>query len=271
MQLGKWKTAWLVAVSVQALCTSVLAAPAIYTVEDAVNIGAKIEYSYTDGSLYEVYTQVGHASEIILHTDEKVTNIIAGDTSRWLVETAQIGSTVHVFVKPKAAGISTNFILTTNQRAYHLKLIADPGTYNPIVCWRYPEDVYRGEPVKSSEEKAYEEIFTEKRKGETIVKVMNHSYELQGSDKAEKSLYPLQVFDDGVRTYIQMPKSNKYDLPVLYHVNDKEKRKLTLVNYRIRHGYFIADRVFDHARLQYSAKEYVDILPKKIEKEIGDF
>ena len=122
-----------------------------------------------------------------------------------------------------------------------------------------------------TEEKAYEEIFTEKRKGETLVKVMNHGYELHGSDEAEKNLYPLQVFDDGVRTYIQIPKSNKYDLPVLYHVNDKEKQKLTLVNYRIRYGYFIADRVFDHARLQYSAKEYVDILPKKTAAEARDF
>jgi type IV secretion system protein VirB9 len=271
MQLGKWKTAWIVAAAMQAMSTTVLAAQALYTVEDAVGIGAKIEYPYTDGSLYEVYTQVGHASEIILHTDEKVTDIIAGDTSRWLVETAQIGGTVHVFVKPKATGISTNFILTTNQRAYHLKLLADPGTYNPMVCWRYPEDVYQAESAKSSEEKAYEEIFTEKRKGETLVKVMNHGYELHGSDEAEKNLYPLQVFDDGVRTYIQIPKSNKYDLPVLYHVNDKEKQKLTLVNYRIRYGYFIADRVFDHARLQYSAKEYVDILPKKTAAEARDF
>ena len=38
---------------------------------------------------------------------------------------------------------------------------------------------------------------------------------------------------------------------------------MTLVNYRVRHGYIIADRVFDHARLKYSDREYVDILPKK--------
>ena len=72
MQLGKWKTAWIVAAAMQAMSTTVLAAQALYTVEDAVSIGAKIEYPYTDGSLYEVYTQVGHASEIILHTDERL-------------------------------------------------------------------------------------------------------------------------------------------------------------------------------------------------------
>lgn len=37
--------------------------------------------------------------------------------------------------------------------------------------------------------------------------------------------------------------------------------KLTLVNYRIRDGYIIADRVFTKARLCYTSKSYVDITP----------
>ena len=68
--------------------------------------------------------------------------------------------------------------------------------------------------------------------------------------------------DDGVRTYIEMPK-NRYDLPVLYNVDDMDDEKLTLVNYRIKGKYYIADRVFNHARLQYTSKLYVDIYPKE--------
>ena len=85
----------------------------------------------------------------------------------------------------------------------------------------------------------------------------------RGSKKADTALFPLKVFDDGTRTYIQMPKSNKYDLPVLYNVENIDKEKLTLVNYRIHGAYFIADRVFTHARLYYSSSVYVDLYPKK--------
>lgn len=90
-----------------------------------------------------------------------------------------------------------------------------------------------------------------------------HLYRLEGSKQASKELFPLQIFDDGTRTYIEMPQNNKYDLPVLYNVDDAEKKgKLTLVNYRMHGAYFIADRVFAHARLYYSHKVYVDIYPK---------
>ena len=49
-----------------------------------------------------------------------------------------------------------------------------------------------------------------------------------------------------------MPQSNKYDLPVLYNVD--YENKMTLVNYRIKNGYIIADRVFRKARLCYTPK-----------------
>ena len=65
-----------------------------------------------------------------------------------------------------------------------------------------------------------------------------------------------------------MPKSNKYDLPTRYLVEDGNK--LSLVNYRVRGQYFIADRVFEKARLKYSSTRYIDIVPKKVEGVISE-
>ena len=90
---------------------------------------------------------------------------------------------------------------------------------------------------------------------------MNYKYETKANNKKlAREICPKKIFDDGVRTYIEMPK-NRYDLPVLYNVMDDEK--LTLVNYRIKGKYHTADRVFNHARLQYTSKLYVDIYPVK--------
>lgn len=241
---------------------------AFYTTEDAYVSAAKLMYDYNEGSVYQVYVQLGHVTDIILHPNEKLVGVLAGDTERWNMDTANVDHTVHVYLKPKFSDISTNFIINTEKRSYRL-LVLSKDTYNPVISWDYPEEMYRKlastEVYENHEEKEFLDIFTEKIDGRYIAKTMNYSYETKGSKKADKALFPLKVFDDGTRTYIQMPKSNQYDLPVLYNVENTDKEKLTLVNYRIHGTYFIADRVFTHARLYYSATVYVDLYPKKAE------
>ncbi|WP_019554938.1 TrbG/VirB9 family P-type conjugative transfer protein [Propionispira raffinosivorans] len=241
---------------------------AFYATEDAYVSASKLLYDYNEGSVYQVYSELGHVTDIVLHQNEKLVGVLAGDTERWSIETAEVANIVHVYVKPKFADISTNFIINTDKRSYRL-LVSSTDTYNPVIAWDYPEEMYRkvasAAVYKNREEKTFLDIFTEKIGDRYVAKTMNYFYETKGSKKANMALFPLKVFDDGTRTYIQMPKSNKYDLPVLYNVEDIDKEKLTLVNYRIHGAYFIADRVFMHARLHYSANVYVDIYPKKVE------
>jgi len=241
---------------------------AFYATEDACVYASKLLYDYNEGSVYQVYSELGHVTDIVLHQNEKLVGVLAGDTERWSIETAEVSNIVHVYVKPKFSDISTNFIINTDKRSYRL-LVSSTDTYNPVIAWDYPEEMYRkvasATVYKNREEKEFLDIFIEKIGDRYVAKTMNYSYETKGSKKANMELFPLKVFDDGTRTYIQMPKSNKYDLPVLYNVEDIDKEKLTLVNYRIHGAYFIADRVFMHARLHYSANVYVDIYPKKVE------
>lgn len=257
------------------LCASspAFAAQGFYSVEEGTWQESRLVYPYYEGSVYQVYTQMGHVTDIELRPGEEIQGVLAGETVRWGIDTAMVGGVSHVYVKPKSGNISTDFIINTNQRSYRL-LVSATGSYHPVVKWNYPADSARKlkklREERSPEEKEWNEIFMENRGGQFVPKMMNYSYETKGSRKADKALYPLRIFDDGTRTYIEMPKSNKYDLPVLYNVDDVEKKgKLTLVNYRMHGAYFIADRVFTHARLYYSHKVYVDIFPRK-EKTGGD-
>ena len=238
---------------------SVAAAP-IHTMGEAQPTESRLEYQYSSDGVYEVFARKGYVIDIILKAGEQLRGVIAGDTVRWMVETARIGNTPHVFIKPTADAVTTNFVIYTDSRAYHL-LLSEHMNDTPIICWQYPEDVQRAEITP--EQEAFDEIFMERMDGHYVYKILHRDYTFKGSKRADKELFPLEVFDDGTRTYIKLGTGNKYDLPVLYRVDDKNKGKLTLVNYRIRHGYIIADRVFDHARLKYSAREYVDIVPKK--------
>jgi hypothetical protein len=47
---------------------------------------------------------------------------------------------VHVLVKPFAAGLSTNLVITTDRRSYHLQLNSTPATAMAALSWTYPAD-----------------------------------------------------------------------------------------------------------------------------------
>lgn len=257
----KVKNAFLIVGAASFAAMPLTASASIHTTAEAWHTESRLEYIYNYDGVYEVFARKGYVVDITLKAGEEISGVIAGDTARWMIETAVIGSTPHVFIKPIVDGVTTNFVIYTQSRAYHL-LLSEREDYTPIICWNYPENVYPSVEV-TPEQEVFNEIFTEQVDGRSVYKALHRDYEFKGSKRADEGLFPLEVFDDGTRTYIKLGKGNKYDLPVLYRVEDKNKGKLALVNYRVRHGYIIADRVFDHARLKYSDREYIDILPKK--------
>lgn len=237
-----------------------------YMTSDGDCTAAKVVYEYKPDSLFNVNVQMGFISDIQLKAGEKVINIDAGDTKRWLIDQATVGGTAHVYIKPLAPGIQTNMIINTEQHSYRLYLVSVSENYTPIVQFVFPEEssfrklVEKPLPWKNKEEKNYYDVYmTQTKSGQYVEKKINKKYKVKKHGQLETSLYPSAIFDDGIHTYIQMPRSNKYDLPTLYNVDDSNK--LTLVNYRVKNGYIIADRVFRKARLCYSTKTYLDIMP----------
>ena len=154
-------------------------------------------------------------------------------------------------------------IINTDAHSYRLYLVSVSENYTPIVQFSFPDESFRKAlaaplPWKNKEEKKYFDIYTVKKGNTYVPKDINRKYEIHKHGSLDVSVLPSEIFDDGIHTYINMPKSNKYDQPTLYNVQDG---KLTLVNYRICDGYIIADRVFTKARLCYTSKSYVDITP----------
>lgn len=230
-------------------------ANAIYTSNDAKQFNSELNYSYYDNSIYTVDTKVGNVTDIKLGSGENFINAIAGDTKQWLIDKAKIGSTTHVYIKPLADNIATNLIINTDVHSYHF-IVRTSTVYNPIISFDFNNEI----KLKQYQQKLQLNKTKALHNENIEIRPLNNKYTLKGSKKMDISLYPVKVYDDGVKTYIQMPE-NRYDLPVLYNVDDNDKKKLTLVNYRIKGKLYIADKVFAHARLQYSSKLYVDIYP----------
>ena len=240
----------------------------LYNTWDGSKNASKITYEYKPDSLFEVHTKVGYVTDLKLKPGENITYMAAGDTSRWLIDKSTVAGVTHVYIKPIAKGIMTNLIINTSSHSYRL-LIDEGSGFSAIVEFSFPKEEMQKQLLKpmplTKEEKTFNDIFTTKDKyGRRSLKKINRHYKVKKHGRFDDDILPEEIFDDGTRTYFKMPQSNKYDLPTLYLVDDSGK--LSLVNYRTRSDYFVADRVFTKARLKYSNKKWIDVTPVKPEE-----
>lgn len=232
-----------------------------YTLNEAKADGAASVYDYYPNAMYDVNVTTKRITDIALQPGEQVTYVAAGDTVNWLLDMSTVGSTPHIYVKPLKENIVTNLIINTNKYSYRFVLHSG-NTYTKIVSFNYPEEVRQAmmkeqaRPVfESKEEKLFIDTHTDTDKnGLMVAKKTNSQYKFKNK-KVDKTLVPTEMYDDGKKTYIKIPATNQYNFPTLYLMDDGQ---MTLVNYRVQGNYLVADRVFQHGRLKYSANAYID-------------
>ena len=213
--------------------------------------GAKTIFNFQDGALYEVTSSVDHVTDIALKPGETLTTPpTAGDTVRWNLSVMQSGSEpskqTHIIVKPLDEDIETNLIITTDENVYQIKL-ASTDFHMPSVSWNYPSDAA----------KSFDEALKKENSQERTVSPENlrFSYSIKGCDCDWK---PIRVFDDGEKTFIQMPKSLRVtEAPALFLTDDDSEPML--VNYRVKGDLYIVDRLFKEAELRVGPKRGIKI------------
>jgi P-type conjugative transfer protein TrbG len=200
------------------------------------------------------------ACDVELEAGEVVHGVALGDTERWISSPLYSGDpeslVPHVVVKPRDYGISTNIIVTTTRRTYHLNLVApakgkgDDGAYQRRVRFYYPGDV-----VQQWSDAAQVESARAARRGEATVAslsgavnpgAMNFDYDLSGSRFVR--FRPTTVFDDGHHTYIQLPAgAAASDAPAF--LARTESGEEAILNYRMNGSWIIVDGLFEHGEL----------------------
>lgn len=191
--------------------------------------------------------------DVALQPGELVNSINLGDTARWLVEPAITGSgpdeVQHLIIKPLDVGLETSLFVTTNRRSYHLRLRSHRTQYMPQVSFTYPDEALaKWETMRNREAKERQE----KTIPETGEYLGNLSFDYEVSGKAPWK--PLRVYNDGVKTIIQMPSSMaQTEAPTLLVVRKEgswfSDDETVLVNYRVQNDRYIVDAVFDKAIL----------------------
>lgn len=199
--------------------------------------------------------------DIELQEGEKIVGKpLIGDSARWETQPALSGSgphmTTHIIVKPFESNLSTTLIVLTTKRTYHIKLVSSEKNWTPRVGFSYPEDIDRQWQIYHAEASAQAEKKTMNETRQNI-DVLNFDYDISG----DAPWKPVRVYNDGLKTYIQMPETMKHtEAPALLLLgSDGEKQ---IVNYRLKGDRYIVDRLFSKAILIAgvgSSQEKVDI------------
>lgn len=230
---------------------------------DAANTAARIEptraaylnavqiFPFSDGALYQVYAAPGEITDIALETGEQLVGsgpVAAGDTVRWVIGNTESGSgaskRAHILLKPTQAGLTTNLVINTDRRTYHLELRAVEKTYMASVSWSYPLDqliVIKGQNKVAEMEAPLAAGID--------VTMLNFRYQLEGDNPAWR---PVRAFDDGRQVFIAFPSGiAQGEMPPLWIIGPQGDGQL--VNYRVRGTYMIVDRLFAAAELRLGA------------------
>ena len=250
-----------------------------------VRRGSYVLYPY--GEVEPVLTCAPLRSCVIeLEDGEEIISVIAGDTQRWMTQitaTGSGGSTPLVAVKPTSDEITTNLVISTNRRIYDITLDAPPteeaeqnpsAAYTARLDFYYPEAYVqrqqrisqlqqrarerraRQEQARQQQRQARSRRSTPLAPGASLTDLnFNYSWDTEKDFPWE----PQEVFDDGRHTYIKLPPSAQGGpIPLLFDIS--RAGKYEIINYTVRNGTFVTDRIFNRAALVIGVNERDSIL-----------
>jgi P-type conjugative transfer protein TrbG len=190
--------------------------------------------------------------DVELQPGEQVNNLNVGDP-RFTIEPAVSGAGAteaqHLIIKPLDVGLQTTLVVNTSRRTYHLKLSSHRTEFMPWVSFIYPEDAAaKWDSIRTREVKEKQEQTIPQTK--EYLGDLHFKYDLSGS----ASWKPVRVYNDGVKTIIQMPAAMaQTEAPTLLVVRKDgglfSDDETVMVNYRVQGDRYIVDTVFDKAIL----------------------
>jgi type IV secretion system protein VirB9 len=213
-------------------------------------VNATQVYAFAEGMIFQAHTAPGTITDITLQPGETLIAVAAGDTARWVIGDTSSGSgdtkRTHVLVKPFAAGLITNLVITTDRRAYHLRLTSNARTGIAAVRWTYPRDELLALKARAEATRLAAPV----AEGLSIER-LNFGYTITGDKPAWR---PLRAFDEGRQTFIEFPESlGQGEAPPLFVIGAEGKAEL--VNYRLAGRFYVVDRLFDLAELRLGLKK----------------
>ncbi len=179
--------------------------------------------------------------------------VIAQNTSAKAVDPTGVEQG-HVYLKPTRPGLETNLAINTDHgHAYMLELHSYEDTYMAMVTWRFPQE----EVTKLAAEGAAQAAQARDSAPIVSLSALNFDYLIQVT-KGRPPWTPVQVFDDGRRTFVRFPQTMLVrETPALFVLSGGDTQ---LVNYRMKNDFYVVDRLLESAELRLGTSDSEQIV-----------
>ena len=215
-------------------------------------------FQYDENNSFRIYTRPLATTHIQLDNDERVKVLALGDTAGWM--TAQKDN--NIFVKPRYPNTNTSGTLITTKRTYQFvfRSTTESGRWYQRVSFQNPSDMLievadvdrrslaaATQPPEAANATVVENIEASRHAKVVSPELFNFNYEITGAE----AIRPLNVFDDGNATYIQLRKPE--DVPALFRLVGKD---MELVDYILKgSNTLVVPRVMDAGLLKLGNQE----------------
>lgn len=209
-------------------------------------------FDWEQSRLYQVYTRPERISDIAFEEGETILSIGGGDSQRWTISETQSGKDPHlrkhIFVKPHQLDISTNLVVTTDRRTYHIEIHSLANVpYQASVSWKYPSSPL----IIANRFASKPDTKPQTPMSGLGQRQLNFNYHFVASDRP--AWMPRRVFDDGHKTYVEFPESMQdSEAPILYGLSKAKQQEV--LNYRRHKNFYIVDHLVDVAELTVGGK-----------------
>jgi len=203
-----------------------------------------VTFDFDDDRIYKVLVRPRNTTQLKLAPDERVTYVSAGDASSFAVNVPS--SKAFVEVKPKWDNVSTNLLVVTTRRAYHIELqsTAEGRKWYTRVAWTYANAALLDQTLAAQGDDAGSARWPGASRAEppisgVAVDKLYFKYDIDG----EAPFRPTQVFDDGTHTFIRLP-DDLQELPALFMLTP-DSGDTALVNYSVTPPYLVVPRTME--------------------------
>ncbi len=216
-----------------AIAVTVLAARGIRaeTIPAKGSIDARVRVTaYNDSEVYKIRGYIGYQIDLEFEAGETFVGLGAGDIDGL----AFVGQDNHLFLKPKAARVTTNITVLTNRRHYHLdysalsQRVSDADEVIYALRFTYPAEDHSKSAAQQAEVRLNAQL-------EALARPHNVDYWYCG----QPTLQPVAASDDGVHTRLRF--AANADLPAIFVRNDDDTE--SLLNFSIESGDVVIHRV----------------------------
>lgn len=189
---------------------------------------------------------------ITLEPGERFTSLTSGDPQGLSYTVGVSGSasnleTQNIMVKPGREKMSTNMVIVTDRRVYNiLVVVGAKGEITRGVSFWYPQEMTA--TVNDSIKKKSDIAMNAEKMPQLNLAQANFDYKLDYDSWSKPSWYPVRVFDDGKRTWIELPKgTDSKNIPSLLIQSDAGQDVKYEQSYYS--PYMVVEGVFGEARL----------------------